>query len=85
MIKLRVRFRMGAQDPFRFSKRVLITGAISIAIGFGISLHAYNNMEGKKERGTMAVTMTNSMPNVAMPPIDRPAALKTEMATFGLG
>ncbi len=76
---------MGAQDPFKFSKRVLITVAISIIIGFGISHHACNNMEATKEREIMAVTMTNSMPNVAMPPIDRFAVFKTETATFGLG
>ncbi len=76
---------MGVQDPFKFSKRVLITGAISIVIGFGISLHACNNMEATKEREIMTVTMTNSMPNVAMPPIDRSVALKTETATFGMG
>ena len=76
---------MGAQDPFKFSKRVVITGAISIIIGFGISLHACNNIEKTKEREIMAETMTNSMPNVAMPSIDRSAPLKTETATFGLG
>jgi hypothetical protein len=42
-------------------------------------------MEATKEREIMAVTKTNSMPNVAMPPIDCSAPLKTETATFGLG
>ena len=76
---------MGAQDPLNVSKWTLITGAISVIIGFGIFLHACNNMEATKEREIMAVTKTNSMSNVAMPPIDRSAPLKTETATFGLG
>jgi hypothetical protein len=84
-MKLKRRLRMGAQGPFKFNKRVLITGAISIVIGFGIFLHACNNMEATKEREIMIVTMMNSMPNVSMPLIDRSAALKTETATFGLG
>ena len=76
---------MGAQDPFRFSKWILITGVVSIVIGFGVFLHACDNTEATKEREIMAVTMTSSMPNVAKPPIDHSAALKTETATFGLG
>ena len=76
---------MGAQDPFNYSKWIFITGAISIVAGFGIFLHACNNMEATKEREIMAVTKTNSRPNVAMPPIDGSAPLKTETATFGLG
>ena len=76
---------MTAQDPFNFSKWIFVTGAISIVIGFGIFLHAGNNMEATKEREIMAVTKMNAVPNVAMPPIDRSAPLKTETATFGLG
>ena len=76
---------MGAQDPFNFSKWIFLTGAISVVIGFGIFLHACDHMEETKEREAMAVTKTNLMPNIAMPPIDRSAPLKTETATFALG
>ncbi len=76
---------MGAQDSFNFSRWIFLTGAMSIVIGFGILLHACDHMGATKEREIMAVTKTNSMPNVGMPPIDRSAPLKTETATFGLG
>ena len=76
---------MGAQDPFNFSKWILITGEISTVIGFGIFLHACNNMKATKEREIMATTKTNSMPSIGIPPIDASAPLKTETATFALG
>ena len=41
---------MDAQDPFNFSRWIFITGAMSIVIGFGIFLHACDNMEATKER-----------------------------------
>lgn len=41
---------MGAQDSFNFSRWILLTGAMSIVIGFGIFLHGYDNMEATKER-----------------------------------
>jgi hypothetical protein len=76
---------MDAQDPFTFSRWIFLTGAMSIVIGFGIFLHACDSMEATKEREIMAVTKMNAVPNVAVPPIDRSAPLKTETATFGLG
>ncbi len=76
---------MNAQDPFNFSRWIFLTGAMSIVIGFGIFLHACDNMEATKEREIMAVTKTNAMPNAATPLIDRSAPLKTETATFALG
>jgi hypothetical protein len=85
MTKWQRRLRMGAQDLFKFRKWVLLSGAISIFIGFGLFLHGCDKMEATKEREIMAVTKTNSMPNLAMPPIDLSAPLKTETATFALG
>jgi hypothetical protein len=76
---------MGGQDPFNFSKWILITGAISIVIGFWIFHHGCNNMEATKERKIMAMTKTNSMPSIGIPPIDDSAPLKSETATFALG
>ncbi len=76
---------MNAQDPFNFSRWIFLTGAMSIVIGFGIFLHACDNIEATKGREIMEVTKMNAMPNVAIPPIDRSAPLKTETATFGLG
>jgi hypothetical protein len=76
---------MCAQDSFSFSRWIFLTGAMSVVIGFGIFLHACDNLEATKEREIMSVTKTNSMPNVGVPPIDRSAPLKTETATFGLG
>jgi hypothetical protein len=76
---------MDAQDPFNFSRRIFLTEAMSIVIGFGIFLHACDNVELTKEREIMAVTKMNAVSNVAMPPIDRSSPLKTETATFGLG
>jgi hypothetical protein len=67
------------------SKWISITEAISIVIGFGIFLHACNNMETTKEREIMAMTKTNSMPGIGIPPISASAPLKTETATFALG
>ena len=54
-------------------------------MGFGLILHACDNMESKKEGEVMATTKTNTMPNVAVPPIDASAPLETETATFALG
>jgi len=76
---------MDAKGPFNFSRWIFLTGAVSIVIGFGIFLHACDNMELTKEREIIAVTRMNAVPNVAMPPIDRSSPLKTETATFGLG
>ena len=76
---------MGAQDPFNFRKWIFLTGVIAVFIGFGLFLHACENRGATKEREIMAVTQTNLMPNVAVPPIDRSAPLRTETATFALG
>ncbi len=76
---------MDAQDSFNFSRWIFLTGAVSIVIGFGIFLHACDNMELTREREIMAATKMNAVPNVPMPPIDRSAPLKIETATFGLG
>ncbi len=76
---------MGAQDPFNFRKWTFLAGAIAIFIGFGLFLHACENRGAKKERKIVEVTQTNSMPNVAIPSIDRSAPLKTATATFALG
>jgi len=76
---------MGTQDSFKFSKWIFIIGVVSIITGFGIFFHAYDNTKATKEGKTTAVTMATPMPNVAIPPIDRSTALKTETATFALG
>ena len=76
---------MGVQDPFNLRKWTLLTEAISIVIGVSLFLYACDNLEATKERETMEVTKTNSIPNYAIPPIDRSAPLKTETATFALG
>ncbi len=76
---------MNAQDPFNFSRWIFLTGAMSIVIGFGIFLHACDNMEATKEREIMTVTKMNAVLNVATPLIDRSAPLKAETATFALG
>jgi hypothetical protein len=73
------------QSPFNIRKWILPTGAISILIGFSLSLQSCGKMEATKERKIMAVTKTNPMPDLAMPTIDRSAPLKTETATFALG
>ncbi len=76
---------MDAQDPFKFSRWFFPAGMISIFLGFGLFLHACDNMKTTKEREIMAMTKTNSMPSVGIPPIDGSAPLKTETATFALG
>ncbi len=76
---------MKVKYPPQFGKAILITGVISVIIGLGILLQACNKMETTKEREIMEVTRTNSIPNVAIPPIDRFAPVKTETATFALG
>jgi hypothetical protein len=76
---------MGTQDPSRFKRWIFLTEAMSILLGFGIFLHACDRVETKKERQAMEVAQTNSMGDVAVPPIDRSAPLKTETATFALG
>jgi hypothetical protein len=76
---------MGTQDTSNFGKWIFLAGAISLATGFGIFLHASDHREVTQEREIMAITKTNSMPNVAMPIIDRFTPPKTETATFGLG
>jgi peptide-methionine (S)-S-oxide reductase len=58
---------------------------ISIFMGFGLILHACDKGEPTKEREVMATTKTNTMPNVAVPPIEASAPLETETATFALG
>jgi len=76
---------MGVRDLFKCGKWVLITGVVGIVAGFGVFLHAWDAKETTKAREIMAVTVASSMPNVAIPPIDRSVAVKTETATFGLG
>jgi hypothetical protein len=76
---------MSAQAPSNFRKWIFVTGAIALFIGLGVFLHACENRGVEKERQVMEVTQTNAMPNVAIPPIDRFAPLKTETATFALG
>jgi hypothetical protein len=76
---------MGAQDPFKLRKWIFLTGAISILIGLGLSLHACDHVGATKEREIMEMTQTNSTLNHAIPPIDVSAPLKTETATFALG
>ena len=76
---------MGTQNSINFGKWVLLTGSISILLGFGIFLHACDHVEATKERENMGAIQTNSNPNVAMPSIDRSAPLKIETATFALG
>jgi hypothetical protein len=58
---------------------------IFIFLGFGLFLHACDNVKATKERETMAMTKTNSMPSIGIPPIDASAPSKTETATFALG
>ena len=76
---------MEAKYPLQFGKGIFISGVISVIIGFGILLQACNKMETTKEREIMEAARTNSIPNVAIPPIDRSAPVKTETATFALG
>ncbi len=76
---------MDAQDPFKFSRWFFLTGMISIFLGLGLFLHACDNMKATKEREIMAMTKTNSMQSIEIPPIDASAPLKTETATFALG
>jgi len=76
---------MSAQDPFNFSRWIFVTGAVSIVIGFGIFLDACNNRKTTKGREILAMTRTNSMPSMGIPPMDASPPLKTETATFALG
>jgi len=74
-----------AQDPSKFSRRFFLTGMISIFLGFGLFLYACDNMKTTKEREIIAMTKTNSMQSIEIPPIDTSAPSKTETATFALG
>ena len=79
------RHEMDAQDPSKFGRWFFLAGLISIFLGFGLFLHACDNMKATKEREIMAMTKTNSIPSIGIPPIDASAPLKTETATFALG
>ena len=76
---------MDAQGTFKFSRWFFLAGLISIFLGFGLFLHGCDSMKATKEREIMAMTKTNSIPSIGIPPIDASAPSKTETATFALG
>lgn len=76
---------MDTQDPFNFGEWVFQTAMISILLGFSFFLQACDNMKTMEETKIVPTTRTNSIPNIAIPPIDSSVPFKTETATFALG
>ena len=76
---------MDAQSPFDISRWLFLTGMMTIFLGVSLFLQGCDRMEAKEEGELVAMKETKSMPNAAIPPIDRSAPLKTETATFALG
>ncbi len=73
---------MRVKDCCNLTKYVLIAAALT---GFGIFLYACEKMMPANERHIMEATEKTAVTNIAIPPIDRSAPLKTETATFALG
>jgi hypothetical protein len=60
--------------------RIMIVGACFVGLVWGAIVLA-----SIRERETMALTKTELVSKVAIPPIDASAPTKTETATFALG
>ncbi len=58
---------------------------MALFLGFFLFLEACDQINGTREKETMAMKKMNSAPRVPVPPIDASAPAKIETATFGLG
>jgi len=76
---------MAIHYSFDFSKYALLTGTMSLFLVVSLFLQGCHKMKTAKERKIAVMTEADSMPTVAIPPIDSSAPLKTETATFALG
>jgi hypothetical protein len=76
---------MDAQSPFDISRWLFLTGTTTFFLGVSLFLHGCDRMEAKKAGELVTMKETKSISNLAIPPIDRSAPLKTETATFALG
>ena len=76
---------MDIQYPFGFNKWASLAGTIQFLLAIGFLLQACDSAKTMQEGRVTVMTKPDSLLNIAIPPIDSSAPVKTETATFSPG